>query len=140
MKIGKNMFDLEKALEINSSSPFRVYETPMGAAPGDTITVGGKSVPWKGIKGRDAIMKYRTPNGKSIWNGLKKCIEASQATRGITGTTVLIYPDQTRKIVPAKSAAMAMNAHPGYYGAGKTKPAKKPWLRAGAPAAAQVTP
>lgn len=136
MKIGKDMIDLEKMIELNEGSQYRIYQTETGAAPGEKITVIGHSVPWKGIRG-DAFKTYTSPNGAKPWANLQKAIAVSQATRGVYGMSVLIYPDGTRKLVPAHAAAMAVKQHPGYYRIAGTRPGKKPWIRgvAAAPAA-----
>ena len=111
MKVGKNLVDLEEAIRINTSSKMRVFETPMGAEPGKTQTVAGKSVPWKLVKGE--AFKQAFPNQ---YANLGKAVEIGKKYNGIKGLAYLTYRATGKTILTSKRAAMmAVGEHPDAY-------------------------
>lgn len=124
MKLGEVELNLEQAIEINANTKNRVYFTQMGAAPGKKIMVAGRSVPWKGVKGKAFASQFPEQAAN-----LGKAVAVGDAVGRVKGTAILVYPDGTRKYMSLRAARMAMHAHPEYYQIIELSGAsKRPWV------------
>ena len=129
MKIGKKSISIEELYEISQKPNMRVFETPIGAHPGETQTVIGRAVPWKHVKG-SAFLSYVSPHGKKIADNLKKAIAVADKYRGVKGLAILHYANGDVKVVPARAAAMAVGQHPDYYYVETVSgTSKRPWRK-----------
>lgn len=127
MKLGQQQFDLRDLVELADSKKYRVYQSPIGAEPGKTVTVVGKSVPWKKVKGE--AFRRNFPN---IAKNLEKAQEVARRHTGVRGMAVLEYPNGERVQMSARAAEMAVDAHgaDGVDIVERSGVSKRPWLTA----------
>lgn len=124
MKIYKGQFTLKETIAASNDPTMRVASTPFGAAPGERTMYAGRSVPWKGAKGIEAVRRINP----RVADGIEKARAMSQAHRE-TGTAVVAYPNGQVVTMPAKCYAMMEAAGHIVSVLSRSGAVKRPWLQ-----------
>lgn len=124
MKIYKGQFTLKETLSASNDPTMRVGSTPFGAAPGERTLYIGKSVPWKGAKGIEAVRRVNP----RVAEGLSRAIAMSKDHRE-PGIAVVAYPNGEVVTMPAKCHAMMEAAGHIVSVISRTAAVKRPWIQ-----------
>lgn len=123
MKIYKGQFTLKETLSAANDPTMRVGSTPFGAPPGERTLYIGKSVPWKGAKGMEAVRRVNP----RVAAGLERAISMSKDHRE-PGIAVVAYPNGQVVTMPAKCHAMMVAAGHIVSVISRTAAVKRPWI------------
>lgn len=124
MKIYKGQFTLKETLMASNDPTMRVGSTPFGAAPGERTMYAGKSAPWKGAIGIEAVRRINP----RVAAGIEKARDMSKAHRE-PGIAVIAYPTGQIVTMPAKCLAMMEAAGHLVSVISRTAAVKRPWLQ-----------
>lgn len=89
-------------IEIAQNPNYRTFITPFGERP---QRVGGRAVPWKGVKGIDKLREINA----DVARGLEKAIELSRR-HNEKGVALIVDEYGRMKLVPRKVAEMMRDA------------------------------
>jgi len=124
MKIYKGQFTLKETLMASNDPTMRVGSTPFGAAPGERTMYAGKSVPWKGAIGIEAVRRVNP----RVAAGIEKARDISKAHRE-PGIAVIAYGNGQVVTMPAKCLAMMEAVGHMVSVISRTAAVKRPWLQ-----------
>jgi len=123
MKVYKRQFTAKDLLEVANDPGMRVGATPFGAPHGERTIYIGKSVPWKGVKGIEAV---RAVNSR-VAAGLEKARSISMAHRE-PGIATVRYPNGQHVTMPMKCYQMMMDVGHTVPLVWSTSVSKRPWI------------
>lgn len=132
MKIYKKEFSAKDLLEVAMDSRMRTGVTPFGAPEGEVVRYLGRSVPWKGAIGIEAVKAINPGVGAGIAKA-----RAISMKHHETGIALVQYPNGEIVTMPMKCyAMMAAAARPVTLIT--TSAPKRPWVTARPRAPAKV--
>ena len=123
MKVYKKQFSAKDLLEVANDPSMRVGSTPFGAPEGEMTMYIGRSVPWKGVKGMEAV---RAANPR-VAAGLEKARAISMSHRE-PGIAVVQYPNGQVVTMPMKCYRMMEDVGHVVTLVRATGVSKRPWV------------
>jgi hypothetical protein len=123
MKVYKKEFSAKDLLEIANDSRMRTAVTPFGATPGEMQRYIGRSVPWKGVRGIDAVSRINSGVGRGITAARSISMKHHE-----TGTAIVQYPNGEIVTMPMKCYAMMEEVRHLVTLIGGGGAAKRPWI------------
>ena len=87
VKIYKGEASLFDLASVGRTPGIRTAVTPFGMDGIGLKRYVGASVPWKGVKGREAVIAFAAPYGR-LADGIRKIADTAAAVKGVTGVAL----------------------------------------------------